>query len=249
VSAAKPKAQNAKAKAKIAPRKDTTRKPIAKRSGAAAAAVLPKRPRVRRAPAEAKQILLDACVVLLIEHGPDGVGLKDVARKAGVSHALVTHYFGSIDQLIEAALERYAESQRAAALLGISAQPDAGPREWMAQFFAWGSRPETARMVAWSFLKGIITKEDFFSRRIRGAKRVVDAVLARLASQPEAAAIEREDIEFLVLLVLSATHGYGLGREGYWPSLGKDKPGPEEDSFFFERLADVALLFAFRRRK
>jgi TetR/AcrR family transcriptional regulator, repressor for neighboring sulfatase len=219
------------------------------RTGAAAVVPQKKKPRVRRAPEEAKQILLDACVELLIAHGPDGVGLKDVARKAGVSHALVTHYFGSIDLLIEAALERYAEQQRGVAIARIASGPELGPREWMKQFFDWGSRPETARMVAWSFLKGIITKEDFFSRRIRGAQRVVDAVLARFAAQPGAPAIPREDLEFLVMLTLAATHGYGLGREGYWPSLGKDSPGAAEDSFFFERLADIVELYAFRERK
>ena len=104
-------------------------------------------------------------------------------------------------------------------------------------------------MVAWSFLKGLITKEDFFSKRIRGAQRVVDAVLARLRSQPGAPPIPREDLEFLVLLTLAATHGYGLGREGYWPSLGKDSPGEAEDAFFFERLADIVELYAFRPRK
>jgi AcrR family transcriptional regulator len=224
------------------------KQPRTKKTGTAAPPPQKKKPRVRRAPEEAKQILLDACVDLLIAHGPDGVGLKDVARKAGVSHALVTHYFGSIETLIEAALERYAEKQRGLAIARIAEGPELGPREWMKQFFDWGSRPETARMVAWSFLKGIITKEDFFSRRIRGAQRVVDAVLARLGAEPGAPEIPRQDLEFLVLLTLAATHGYGLGREGYWPSLGKDSPGPEEDSFFFERLADIVELYAFRQR-
>ena len=225
------------------------KKPRKQKTGAVGPPVLKKKPRVRRAPEEAKQILLDACVELLIAHGPDGVGLKDVAKKAGTSHALVTHYFGSIDQLIEAALERYAEKQRGLAIARIAEGPELGPREWLKQFFDWGSRPETARMVAWSFLKGIITKEDFFSRRTRGAQRVVDAVLARMASQPGAPEVPRRDLEFLVLLTLAATHGYGLGRDGYWPSLGKDSPGPEEDSFFFERLADIVELYAFRHGK
>lgn len=223
-------------------------KPAKSRTGTAAPTPLKKKPRIRRTPEEAKQILLDACVELLIAHGPDGVGLKDVAKKAGVSHALVTHYFGSIEKLIEAALERYAEKQRGLAIARIASAPELGPREWMRQFFDWGSRPETARMVAWSFLKGLITKEDFFSRRIRGAQRVVDAVLARFEAEEGARPIPREDLEFLVLLTLAATHGYGLGREGYWPSLGKDSPGPAEDSFFFERLADIVELYAFRQR-
>ena len=38
--------------------------------------------------------------------------MKDVARGAGVSHALVSHYFGTYDALVEAVLERRAEAIR-----------------------------------------------------------------------------------------------------------------------------------------
>ena len=40
-----------------------------------------------------RQIEVKAAEVLA-ELGPDRAGLKDVARRAGVSHGLVTHYFG-----------------------------------------------------------------------------------------------------------------------------------------------------------
>ncbi len=42
-----------------------------------------------------------------------------------------------------------------------------------------------------------------------------------------------------MLLVLSAAHGYALGRGAFWASLGVDKVGPEEDALFHERLADI----------
>lgn len=203
-----------------------------------------RKPSVRRSPEATKQLILEACQRLLAKNGPDAVGLKDVAAEAGVSHALVTHYFGSIDALLLAALEDYAELQRKSILERILLQKDAGPREWMQQFFAWGSRPETARVLAFTFLKGMITREDFFSKKQRGAARVVDAVLERAASLgKDAPRFERRDLEFIVLLVLAATHGYALGREGYWPSLGVDAPGEREDKFFFDRLADLVELF------
>jgi len=207
------------------------------------------RPRKRRLPEEARTLILAACQRLLVQRGPDAVGLKDVAKEAGVSHALVTHYFGSIESLISGALEAYAETQRRAIMEKITLQPDMGPREWMEHFFSWGSRPEAARMLAWSFLKGLTSKEDFFSRRTRGAKRIVDAVIDRSARTPDAPKLERDDLEFMVLLVLAATHGYALGRVGYWPSLGVDAPGPREDSFFFDRLAELVQLFALSRAK
>ena len=62
--------------------------------------------RVRRSPDEARTLILDAADRVFAKKLPDAVGLKDVAREAGVSHALVTHYFGTYDGLVEATLER-----------------------------------------------------------------------------------------------------------------------------------------------
>src|SRR5512146_84748 len=68
--------------------------------------------RRRRAPEVARQELLDAAERVFAAHHPDQVGLKDVAREAGVSHALITHYFGTYAGLIEAALERRVRALR-----------------------------------------------------------------------------------------------------------------------------------------
>src|SRR5439155_16004690 len=46
-------------------------------------------------------------------HYPAEVGLKEVAREAGVSHALITHYFGTYGGLVEATIERRIRGLRA----------------------------------------------------------------------------------------------------------------------------------------
>lgn len=201
----------------------------------------PAAPRRRRSPEEARRLILDATTRLLAERGPDAVGLKDVAAEAGVSHALVTHYFGTVDGLIDAALEDNAESQREALLAQILGRPDAGPREWMDAWFRWADRPAVARLLAWSFLSGRVAKEDFFARRLRGARRIADAVEQRVRADRGQPPFRRADLDFAVLLILAATHGYALGKKGYWPSLGVDDPGEAEDRFFFDRLADLVL--------
>lgn len=193
--------------------------------------------RVRRTREEATDLILGACTRLIVARGPHGVGLVDVAREAGVSHALVTHYFGTIDALIEAALESHAIVEREALVEMILENPEGGPRAWMERWFRWVNRPAAGRLLAWTFLTGRMTREDFFSRRMRGASKVADAVQLRLASERPDVLLERADVEFVILLLMSATHGYALGKEGYWPSLGVDKPGQKEDRFFFDRLA------------
>ena len=178
----------------------------------------------------------------MADRGPDAVGLKDVAAKAGVSHALVTHYFGTIDNLVDAALEAHAAEQRSKLIERIVAHPEDGPRAWLSHYFEWINQPVTARLFGWALVSGRIDRDDFFSRRQRGAQRVADAVEARLAR--DGRAVTREDLDFAVLLVLAASHGYALGRNAFWASLGIDSPGKAEDSRFDERLSDIVEAIA-----
>src|SRR4051812_9604337 len=62
--------------------------------------------RRRRSPDVARQELLDAAERVFSDERPDDVGLKEIAREAGTSHALITHYFGTYGGLVEAVLQR-----------------------------------------------------------------------------------------------------------------------------------------------
>lgn len=58
---------------------------------------------------EGRQSLVDAAIAVVAESGLRNLTYRSVARRAGVSHALVAHHFGSRDALIEAAVERALE--------------------------------------------------------------------------------------------------------------------------------------------
>src|SRR5262249_27617645 len=88
--------------------KTRTGEPLARRLASAL-------PRRRRTPERARQEILDAAERVFARSQPDQVGLKEVAREAGVSHALITHYFGTYAGLLEAALERRIRATREAA--------------------------------------------------------------------------------------------------------------------------------------
>src|SRR5437868_5365518 len=62
--------------------------------------------RRRRSPEVARAEILDAAERLFARHQPEDVGLKAIGREAGVSHALITHYFGTYVGLCEAVLQR-----------------------------------------------------------------------------------------------------------------------------------------------
>jgi AcrR family transcriptional regulator len=57
----------------------------------------------------ARAALLDAAERLLIGHGHAGITTRKVAAEAGVNHGLVHYYFGSIEELLFQAMERYTE--------------------------------------------------------------------------------------------------------------------------------------------
>jgi len=58
---------------------------------------------------EGRQSLVDAAIAVVAESGLRNLTYRSVARRAGVSHALVAHHFGSRDSLLVAAVERALE--------------------------------------------------------------------------------------------------------------------------------------------
>ena len=62
------------------------------------------RPSVREANVEG---FLDAAERLLVREGVAGISTRQLAREAGQNHGLVHYYFGSVDELLLQALERF----------------------------------------------------------------------------------------------------------------------------------------------
>jgi len=57
----------------------------------------------------AEEALMDAAEQLLVEVGHAGITTRRLAEEAGVNHGLVHYYFGSIENLLVRALERFTE--------------------------------------------------------------------------------------------------------------------------------------------
>lgn len=57
----------------------------------------------------AEAALLDAAERLLVEVGHAGITTRRLAREAGVNHGLVHYYFGSVENVLIRALERFTE--------------------------------------------------------------------------------------------------------------------------------------------
>jgi AcrR family transcriptional regulator len=81
--------------------------------GSEHARLLPsRRPRVRD-PESTREAILAAAQAMLSEHGPHGVTVSDVARRAGVNRGTAYQHFPNRDVLVAAVLERVGRSTKA----------------------------------------------------------------------------------------------------------------------------------------
>ncbi len=178
--------------------------------------------RVRRTPEEARALLLEAARKLIGEHGPDGVGLKDVAREAGVSHALVSHYFGTWDKLVEETIRSELQRERTAMIERIRLAPTLEPEAWLETLFEHYSDPRSLRTLFWALMSGRLDGPDAFPRKDQGLRQIVDVVEARVKIELGGRAPPREDLESVILLAVASTWGYMLGRGMLWAALGRE---------------------------
>lgn len=202
-----------------------------------------KKQRVRRSPEEAKTHILDAAERVFAKALPDVVGLKDVAKEAGISHALVTHYFGTYTGLVEATLERRFHRIRdelAPEIMNM-VQDEADARTMLgAHRRAIGkvmSDPATVRLMIWALLSGRLSADDFFPHRMQGLKLLADALEARSSAS-------REDLEFLLVASFALTTTWHYGKRAFLGAMGK-KPSRELEEGM-ERRTDQ-MLEAFLR--
>ena len=132
------------------PRRDS-RIPLAKRDSKAPSV---KGKRIRRKPEEAREHILSAATTMMGTYGPDGVGLESIAKSAGVSHALITHYFGTYSALTREVMKRQNERIRARLLTAMFGKPPTDIDAWIHAYADAVSDPLSARMMAWSALFG-----------------------------------------------------------------------------------------------
>lgn len=65
----------------------------------------PTGPKRQRNAAATRKAILDSAIRAFTEHGYDGIGVRDIARDAGVTAMLVNRYFGSKEKLFAEAVD------------------------------------------------------------------------------------------------------------------------------------------------
>jgi AcrR family transcriptional regulator len=174
--------------------------------------------RQRRAPEVARQLLIDAAERVFAKDRPDEVGLKEVAREAGVSHALITHYFGTYAGLVEATLERR---------LGVLRERirerllDAGalarPEELLGMLFAALEDPVHLRLMKW--MAASERPAPLFALQQKGLAVIAQQVASAVRPQPTREMIAT--IELALVTSVAAATGYAMSKHALAGAIGQ----------------------------
>ena len=80
-----------------------------------------------RAPAQKRELLLEAARMLFVERGFDATSTQLIAKQAGVSEGILFHHFGSKRGLFEALVEEFVLAGAQASLESSRTSGSAGP--------------------------------------------------------------------------------------------------------------------------
>lgn len=187
------------------------------------AATTPNRRR-RRTPEVARAEILDAAEQVFAHAHPDQVGLKEVARAAGLSHALITHYFGTYAGLIEAVLERRIRAMRERLMeqlqaAELSPTTPTTPFAMLQTLFRDLDDPVQVRLTRWVLASERPAAIHAIALREPGVELVARQILSRIGLEGRADAQQR--LELALLVGLSAVYGYALGKHALVGALGR----------------------------
>lgn len=177
--------------------------------------------RRRRDPEVARQELLDAAERVFADVSPEQAGLKVVAREAGVSHALITHYFGTYTGLVEATLERRIRALRAQSLQTVqSAPPSTLASALLDVLFDALADPVHVRLIKWVIASDRPGAHHAMALQERGLQIAARQLASAVMPGAPPAAIEM--LELAMATAIAAAYGYALARFPIAGSLGRE---------------------------
>ena len=203
----------------------------------------PEAPRRRRSKQETCANILAAAERLFGERGPDLVSVGDVAIAAGVTHPLVLRYFGTYSGLVLAVFEKRALAARALVRECVNANPSVRAKDLLRVFTEFLGDPVNARLVAWT----AADPRRSGNYRTESMRLIADALFmreeqgARAASdldETPARALQRTQVDRMVLIAVSATYGYALCRPWLVGGLGWPLTA-ESDNAFLDALSEL----------
>ncbi len=174
--------------------------------------------------------ILDSAQELFAKHGPAAVTVRQVAEKAGVTHALVHKYFGSKDDLIKAVVDRV-DVQRAATAMASASLRDVY-QELLPRVMA---QRDHSMMLVRSAMEG--TEYVSLAERIRTTSAMV-ALARKTAASGAQPSPPPSDIDprVLVCAISAMILGWASVEDWVWPTAGID---PAEKDDVYRQLQEI----------
>jgi AcrR family transcriptional regulator len=160
----------------------------------------------------AEEALLDAAERLLAEVGHAGITTRRVAEEAGVNHGLVHYYFGSVENLLVRALERFTERliERQRELYASDAPFIEKWRTAMRYLVS----EDVAYEKIWLELQALAWNNDDLGERLARVNAEWRAVLTEAFAEPHRALSIPIPLDALVSLVMTFNLGIIVERLG-----------------------------------
>ena len=165
-------------------------------------------PQVTRAQEEA---LLDAAERLLLDAGYAGVTTRRLAAEAGVNHGLVHYYFGSVENLLVRALERFT-ARLTARQRELYADPDVPFLAKWRQAMRYLVGDDVEYEKVWLELQALAWNHPELRERVAHVNEEWRAVLTEAFAEPRERYGIEMPLEALVSLVMTFNEGIILER-------------------------------------
>ena len=162
--------------------------------------------------AAAETALLDAAERLLVEVGHAGITTRRLAEEAGVNHGLVHYYFGSNENLLVRALERFTD-RLIARQRDLYASDEPFVEKWRTAMRFLVAEDVTYEKV-WLELQALAWNDEGLRARLAGVNAEWRAVLTEAFADPHRELGLRIPLEALVSLVITFNLGIMVERLG-----------------------------------
>jgi TetR/AcrR family transcriptional regulator len=160
----------------------------------------------------AEQALLDAAERLLVDVGYAGITTRRLAEEAGVNHGLVHYYFGSNENLLLQALERFTE-RLSARQSELYASDEPFIEKWRTAMRYLVSEDVTYEKV-WLELQALAWNNPDLRERLARVNAEWRAVLTEAFEEPHRELGIEMPLEALVSLVMTFNLGIMVERLG-----------------------------------
>jgi AcrR family transcriptional regulator len=198
---------------------------------------MPPMGRKRLSGEEARSRILDAAVVQLREHGPQGLKLTAIADELGVSHQAILHHFGSRDGLLAAVVRQAIEGLQAELVGGLRTldDHDRGSEALLDRAFDVMADQGYGRLLAWLALADSETE-------LQGDHMplAMMADAAHALRERDNPGHDRRDTLFTVILLSYAVLGSAVFEPGVFTAAGLDDQ-PDAQRQFRAWLRDLVV--------